>query len=666
MVRTKQRHYGGATERSYNRDNFDWNIFVSEPDLPRLRNRTGSWWYTPDRNSVHHPHEYITVDELITHRKRQFSQAHAPEHLASSFTLYNKSEPSLPSAVEQRSEYAERFQRQITPVHERTVPLRRSTSLHIEPGTMKGLSENHAKFVCYSQDTISKSRPPAIRPEESFKLPEGRGGKGNGLADAFSEYKSAFLPYDFLPKSMEPRHRNLHRRDKDKQDDLSASDSKLHNKQQLARSNLRLTGEATFEPEYATQYLPLAADKSRSTPQLNNIAFTGNFCEAPSEYKECYKYYDHFTKSAPIRKFDNLSLHGTIEFRPEYKESYRELPTGGPSDQWRSQCIVRKDNLSLKGEFLGREPEYSHSFRNPHIKCKPEKAKPKDNFLAMQGDMDYTPMYRCSYIDYPRTRPLVKKPVCSINLEDVYEKPPQRRSNRRSPSPTKYNIHAAVLSDAKEGLDKFYSQPEYRKAQRELMIKKRSPPKERGSLLAQRILQDSQLSTDSTGHNKQPTLPIVQIDTVGTSSSDNSTQNATAAGSTTGAAPSSSSDGLKPPVGTNSPIQLPVRIAKHGRRAKSPIIAIQRENEPVVFYKDLHRKAHHVRNRTKVIEGNPAYHQAHHPPPPVRPAARKHHPAGAVDKGKASTQSFVVLNAPAKHRANRWAEPATIYDSHFY
>lgn len=78
------------------------------------------------------------------------------EHLASSFTLYNKSEPSLPSAVEQRSEYAERFQRQITPVHERAVPLRRSTSLHIEPGTMKGLSENHAKFVCYSQDTISK------------------------------------------------------------------------------------------------------------------------------------------------------------------------------------------------------------------------------------------------------------------------------------------------------------------------------------------------------------------------------------------------------------------------------------------------------------------------------------------------------------------------------
>ncbi|XP_058053397.1 uncharacterized protein LOC131205347 [Anopheles bellator] len=659
MVRMKQRHDRGPAERTYDRDLFGWNIFVSEPDLPRLRHRTGSWWYTPDRNSVKHPHEYITVDELTNHRKRHFTQAHT-KHLTSSFSLYNKSEPSLPSAVVRRTEYTERFQRQSI-AHERTQPLRRSSSLHIEPGTMKGLSENHAKFVCYSQDTIVKSRPPAVRPEESFKLPDG-GRKGNGLADASSEYKSSFLPYDFLPKSMEPRHRNLHRSEKDKRDDLSASDSKLHNKEQLARSNLRLTGEATFEPEYKSQFgLPLTADKSRSTPQLNNIAFTGNFREAPSEYKECYKYYDHFTKSAPIRKFDNLSLHGTIEFRPEYKESYRELPTGGASDQWRSQCVVRKDNLSLNGEFLGREPEYSFSFRDPHMKCKPEKAKPKDNFLAMQGDMDYTPMYRCSYVDYPRTRPLLKKPICSINLEDVYEKPPQRRTGRRTPSPIKYNVHAANAADGKEGFDKFVSQPEYRKAQRELMIKKRTPPKERGSLLAQKILQDSQLST--SGGHLQPPLPTVQVEKVG--SSNNATTTSTAE-------PTSSGDGSKGPVTadrmpvgtTASPVHLPVRIAKHGRRAKSPIIAIQRENEPIVFYKDLHRKAEQKRNRTKVIEGNPVYRKAYQQQP-VRPT-RKHQPGTNVDKASTGTQSFVVLNAPTKHRTSRWAEPATIYDSHFY
>nr|XP_040220045.1 uncharacterized protein LOC120948114 isoform X1 [Anopheles coluzzii] len=644
MVRLKHRQHGPAT-RSNSRDFLDWNVFVSEPEIPRLRHRTGSWWYTQERFAVKHPHEYITVDELNCYRKRKFSQDHA-KHLGSNFSLYNKSEPSLPSAVDAKAtEYADRFQRRAA--YERALPLRRSTSLHIEPGTMKGLSENHSKFVSYSQDTIVKSRPPAVRPEECFKLPDG-GSRGNGLANASSEYKSAFLPYDFLPATMDHRYRNLNKRkEKEKRDDLSASDSKLHNKEQLTRSNLRLTGEATFEPEYKSQFaLPLAGDKSRSTPQLNNIAFTGNFREAPSEYKECYKYYDHFTKSAPIRKFDNLSLHGTIEFRPEYKESYRELPTGGATDQWRSQCVVRKDNLSLKGDFLGREPEYSYSFRNPHITCKPEKAKPKDNFLAMQGDMDYTPMYRCSYVDYPRTRPLVKKPVCSINLEDVYEKPPQRRLHRGSPSPVKYNVHAAPTDGSKpDVIDKFVSQPEYRKAQRELMIKKRSPPKERGSLLAQKILQDSKLTTDPA--HPMPPVPVVHVENVGGGSSSSTTHDGTS--TTTVKARAS------------SPVQLPVRIAKHGRRAKSPIIAIQRENEPVIFYKDLHRKgdAHTVRNRSKIVEANAAYRKPTYQPPP-------HTHKKAIDKAKAGTQSFVVLNAPAKQRSTRWAEPATIYDSHFY
>ncbi|XP_053665677.1 uncharacterized protein LOC128714822 [Anopheles marshallii] len=654
MVRLKQRHHGLAT-RPYGGDCFDWNVFVSEPDIPRLRHRTGSWWYAQERSSVKHPHEYITVDELNSYRKRKFSQNHA-KHLGSNFSLYNKSEPSLPSAVNaQVTEYADRFQRRAA--YERAIPLRRSTSLHIEPGTMKGLSENHSKFVSYSQDTISKSKPPAVRPEESFKLPDS-GLRGTGLANASSEYKSSFLPYDFLPESMDHGYRNRNKRkEKEMRDDLSASDSKLHNKQQLTRSNLRLTGEATFEPEYKSQFgLPLAGDKSRSTPQLNNIAFTGNFREAPSEYKECYKYYDHFTKSAPIRKFDNLSLHGTIEFRPEYKESYRELPTGGASDQWRSQCVVRKDNLSLKGDFLGREPEYSYSFRNPHITSKPEKAKPKDNFLAMQGDMDYTPMYRCSYVDYPRTRPLVKKPVCSINLEDVYEKPPQRRLNRRTPSPIKYNVHAAPTDSSKpDVIDKFISQPEYRKAQRELMIKKRSPPKERGSLLAQKILEDSKLTTDPT-QPVQP-VPVVRVEGVG---GGNSSTTATNDGKTGAVAGGVNPKDTKHGQGAAAPLHLPVRIAKHGRRAKSPIIAIQRENEPIIFYKDLHRKGDHsVRNRTKIIEANPSYRKATY----QTPHYTQKKPGEKVKQG---TQSFVVLNAPAKQRTTRWAEPATIYDSHFY
>lgn len=233
-----------------------------------------------------------------------------------------------------------------------------------------------------------RSRPPLVKHAENLKT-----FNGSKRSPEYSEYRSSYLPYkltDFLYEPRRPSKMST-RKEQIKSNELSCSDSTLNNKKKAEKSNLRLTGDVIHEPEYKTRYIQFPIEKSQSTPQLNNINFTGNFSGMPSEYKECYKSYDHFTKSAPIKKLDNLCLSGMLRLTPEYKDRYQN-PLLSRCD--RPTYLKREDNLHLDGEFINRMPEYCSSYRNPNITKKPEKAKPKDTILHLEGKMNYEPMYR--------------------------------------------------------------------------------------------------------------------------------------------------------------------------------------------------------------------------------------------------------------------------------
>lgn len=235
---------------------------------------------------------------------------------------------------------------------------------------------------------LFRSRPPLIKHSENLKT-----FNGSKRTPEYSEYRSSFLPYkltDFLgePKKLS---KMSFKKEQIQLGELSCSDSTLHNKKKAEKTNLRLTGESMLEPEYKTKYIPFQIEKSQSTPQLNNINLTGNFSGMPSEYKECYKSYDHFTKSAPIKKLDNLSLSGLLDLTPEYKDRFQN-PLMSRCD--RPSYLKREDNLHLDGEFINRMPEYCSSYRNPNIVNKPQKAKPKDTILHLEGCMTHEPIYR--------------------------------------------------------------------------------------------------------------------------------------------------------------------------------------------------------------------------------------------------------------------------------
>ncbi|XP_062550990.1 uncharacterized protein LOC134215933 [Armigeres subalbatus] len=603
-------------------------VSLSQPNLYRGLDLVAVLDYRPykDRFNPWYPHEYISVDDLNYYRKRRPADCYAAEHLKSHFSLYNQSEPSIPYATS-KSEYKEHFQDY---GYEKRRPLiRRHTTLRLESGSMDKKSEHHSNFVAYTKESIAKSRPPLIKHAVNLKT-----FNGSKKTPEYSEYKSSFLPYkltDFLYEPKKPPKMNIKK-------EQSCSDSSLHNKKKAEKSNLRLTGESILEPEYKTKYIPFTIEKSQSTPQLNNINFAGNFSGMPSEYMECYKSYDHFTKSAPIKKLDNLCLSGLLDLNPEYKDRYQN-PLLSRCD--RPSYLKREDNLHLDGEFINRMPEYCSSYRNPNINHKPEKAKPKDTILHLEGSMNYEPIYRCSYIDFPRNRPVIYKPESNIKLQTSevnVESTALGFRKHRSRIPVRNQHHA--FTD--EELAKFTALPEYRKAKRELLIKPR-PSSSNKSTLAQKIQDDeNKVGARQDGQN-------VSTKKIPSDHEDRAMKK-------------TSFKFIVENVDDNRNLKV-----KPEKRAKSPILAIQRENGPVEMYdKPLFRdsKSFIRRNRTNVIESNTKYAKN------ASDQFRNYHMGRtknrAYDEQNVVPKSFVVLNAPVKHKNKHWLGPTTIYDSHLY
>lgn len=54
----------------------------------------------------------------------------------------------------------------------------------------------------------------------------------------------------------------------------------------------------------------------------------------------------------------------------------------------------KSDQFRLQSHDAHREAEYEDRFRDPKIRTLPQRGKPRADFLALDGDMDYTPEYR--------------------------------------------------------------------------------------------------------------------------------------------------------------------------------------------------------------------------------------------------------------------------------
>lgn len=238
------------------------------------------------------------------------------------------------------------------------------------------------------------------------------------------------------------------------------------------KCHLKLEGEINYVPEYRSKFIEFPIEKSQSIPQLSNIKFYGRFDGIP-EYRDNFKFYDCYSKSAPIKKSDNINFTcDKIVTVPEYKEKFKEPDKTAIS---KTISLKSEDNFqkTIKGEFTKILPEYNESFKDPQIKEKPERGKCREPYLRLKGRIEFNPEYSSSYLNYPRSRPITKKTTSSIQFSSNTRKKSSLSPSKVITPRRKFSTSITnKITDSNQEVP-FTCQPEYRKAKREYLIKER-------------------------------------------------------------------------------------------------------------------------------------------------------------------------------------------------
>lgn len=297
------------------------------------------------------------------------------------------------------------------------------------------------------------------------------------------EYQSSYISYPMVDRTMSILPRQAF------QDhgtvDIAEKKQNMQINQQKTQRNLQTKLDShwksstnleesnrTSPSEYRCQYVKFPIEKAHSIPQITHLKLQGDF-NGIAEYRDCYKMYEDYSKSAPIKKADNLNVAKQKETETnaaEYKEKFQKPP----SDIKQEKLMKAKNHLHPTGEFTKDLPEYYDSFRDPKIKQMPERGKCREPYLRLKGKLEFNPEYRSTYLDYPRSRPTVKKTTSSFRLPTMSTVPksPSRSSRRKfkSTSPNHYTDLDPLLPSA--------CQPEYRRAQFNYQIRERTPTRE--------------------------------------------------------------------------------------------------------------------------------------------------------------------------------------------
>ncbi|EDW61797.2 uncharacterized protein [Drosophila virilis] len=462
---------------------FSWSRSFSEPDLAASHKHR-------DRFAIGQPHEYIAVDDLKFFRRRQPVQLHTH----SNFCLYNSAEPTV-AFGSLKSEYSRNY---CCKGHGDARPprtlLRRATSLRLE-GLMQLLSEHQDKYHWYTAEDLQFARTYPVRNPESWQL-GGTHGDGNMKSSSYLSHpmvdsSAQILPRDMFRDDKEPSNRLAS--DKFKRDVAAREQNRCH---------LQMRAEDTqYEPtpsEYKRQYVEqFPIEKAHSIPQISSIRMQGEFHAVP-EYQDSFKMYANYSKSAPIKKHDNLRISGAEQEPseasggdlPEYRDKFN-VP---PKHMAKEKSLKTDDHLRPRGEFTKEVPEYYESFRDPHITEMPERGKVREPCLRLRGKIEFNPEYSNNYLDFPRARPVLRKPVSSFRLPTTSTTNTNTNTTAAATSP---QLPAASSMTANE----LTATPEYRRAQYnyQLRERERERPRELNAAPAGNLRKSSDSSLDA-GH----------------------------------------------------------------------------------------------------------------------------------------------------------------------
>ncbi|CAG9809855.1 unnamed protein product [Chironomus riparius] len=403
--------------------------------------------------------------------------------------------------------------------------IRRPTNIKLNAGIMDIRSEQKSQFRAYPDHVISCARPPMIKKPNNLHL--------IGNIELFPEYRSKYIPYsvDSINRSNKiPCYHSKHEKRKSKEvkvdcerkdiverrqqeeqimeDSRQVKEAKILNNNYGVSCSNRYHEKLDYEnnnyvPEYRSKYRAVIGEKSALIPQQSHFEKYTNGYNPVSEYNNRYKSYDQFIKSAPIKKQDNLYLKGDTQMRPEYNDRYKEIDMKSYS---RQQSIKQQDNLHSNGQYPLQVPEYSEKYKSYDSSTMPERSKGREDYLCLNGNMDYDPEYRNNYVEFPRQRPIVKKPATHIQLssnERQERKPDNLNLPINVPPISQINSVKKTSRNASFDSDEIpiESTPEYRKAMRNYMIKERSPSRGPSPEAIQKEKEKEKKAKEKVDHN---------------------------------------------------------------------------------------------------------------------------------------------------------------------
>ncbi|XP_050322297.1 uncharacterized protein LOC126754412 isoform X2 [Bactrocera neohumeralis] len=451
-------------------NNHNKNRSFSESDLTDPY-RLSSWL------GIKYLHEYISIDDLNIFRRKKYPPGFHTKSIIHPQTI---DESGLPfNSLE--SEYSCQFKKRY--FNSKPSILRRSTSLHLE-GLMQNKSEHQEQFQPYTFEDYKLSRGSLIKKAENLCM--------SGIINMEPEYRSSYISYPMvnrtskiLPREAfrlfsDPTDKNPHPEEVKNTISKKLIVDKITSENSLQQICVE-TKYNTAPSEYKQQFVRFPIEKACSIPQISHLKIKGEFGGVP-EYKDSFKTYETYLKSAPIKKGDNLRMPGAQEVDVEtnaiLKFTEHRAKLKDPTEFTSNEKLLKVNNhINLCGQFSKDLPEYYESFRDPQIKHMPERSKCREPYLRLKGKIEFNPEYRNTFLDFPRSRPVIRKPVSTLRLSNASNtsKGAITKNIKQSLRPKLESCSTNVHPKHENQLSDIIITPEYRRANYQYQMRERTP-----------------------------------------------------------------------------------------------------------------------------------------------------------------------------------------------
>lgn len=320
-------------------------------------------------------------------------------------------------------------------VAERPQLVRRPTTLRAEGDILVTVSEIHSRYVPHKGAKRSDlaRRKTSLRmegemdkvteqKEKYVEFPEGRRAELTkratqlsleGEIDTITEKNEKYIFFQSPKRSELKRRPTVLKLEGDMETATEMSDNFIEfleakRAEILKRSNnINLEGDLEYAPEYSTAFIYFPRERPVTRRPLVSLRQEGEMDTTTEKRCQFIDFLSKCKRPDLARKPTNLRLEGEIESKPEYRDSYVDFPRRRPKTKKPDTCLKPEGDIENMSETEAQFVPFSSGNRSAIVK------KPSLS-LRLEGELHTNPEYKDSFKNFPRERPVVRKPTGNL------------------------------------------------------------------------------------------------------------------------------------------------------------------------------------------------------------------------------------------------------------